>query len=33
VQQPEEMQRDLEARLDRLHQVADRLYDRWSSSL
>jgi GMP synthase-like glutamine amidotransferase len=33
VQQPAEMQRDLEARLDRLHQVADRLYDRWSSSL
>jgi GMP synthase-like glutamine amidotransferase len=33
VQQPEEMQRDLEARLERLHQVADRLYERWSSSL
>ena len=33
VQQPAEMQRDLQSRLDRLHQVADRLYDRWSSNL
>lgn len=33
VQQPAEMQRDLEPRLDRLHQVADRLYDRWTSTL
>jgi hypothetical protein len=33
VQQPAEMQRDLEPRLDRLHQVADRLYERWSASL
>ena len=33
VQQPAEMQRDLEPRLERLHQVADRLYDRWSASL
>jgi GMP synthase-like glutamine amidotransferase len=33
VQQPAEMQRDLEPRLERLHQVADRLYERWTSSL
>jgi GMP synthase-like glutamine amidotransferase len=33
VQTPEEIQKDLEPRLDRLHQVADRLYDRWCSSL
>ncbi|HKU47171.1 MAG TPA: type 1 glutamine amidotransferase [Burkholderiales bacterium] len=33
VQQPAEMQRDLDSRLERLHQVADRLYDRWSASL
>ena len=33
VQQPAEMQRDLEPRLGRLHQVADKLYDRWSSNL
>jgi len=29
VQQPEEIQRDLAARIDRLHQVAGRVYDRW----
>ena len=33
VQQPAEMQRDVEARLDRLHQVADKLYDRWTVNL
>jgi len=33
VQAADEMQQDLQPRLDRLHQVADRLYDRWSSSL
>jgi GMP synthase-like glutamine amidotransferase len=33
VQSAEDMQRDVEPRLDRLHQVADKLYDRWTSSL
>ena len=33
VQQPEEMERDMEARLQRLHQVADRIYGRWSEGL
>jgi GMP synthase-like glutamine amidotransferase len=33
VQDPAEMQRDLEPRLDRLHQVADRIYDRWTEGL
>ena len=33
VQKPEEMQRDLEARLQRLHQVADRIYDKWIENL
>jgi GMP synthase-like glutamine amidotransferase len=33
VQTPEEMQRDLEPRLERLHQVADRLYERWCANL
>ena len=33
VQDAEEMQKDLEPRLDRLHQVADRIYDRWSEGL
>ena len=33
VQQPADMQRDLEPRLGRLHQVADKLYDRWSANL
>ena len=33
VQQPADMRRDLEPRLDRLHQVADKLYDRWSANL
>src|SRR5688572_9144745 len=33
VQAPEEMQHDLEPRLDRLHQVADKIYDRWTTNL
>jgi len=33
VQQPEEMERDMQARLERLHEVADRIYDKWSEGL
>jgi GMP synthase-like glutamine amidotransferase len=33
VQQAPEMERDLERRLDALHAVADRIYDRWTSFL
>jgi GMP synthase-like glutamine amidotransferase len=33
VQSAEEIQRDLERRLDALHEVADRIYDRWSENL
>ena len=33
VQNPEEIQLDLEARLDALHAVADRIYDRWAEGL
>jgi GMP synthase-like glutamine amidotransferase len=33
VQSADAMQQDLEPRLERLHQVADRLYDRWASNL
>lgn len=33
VQQPEEIERDLAARIDRLHQVATRVYDRWLDGL
>jgi len=33
VQKPEEMERDLEPRLQRLHDVADRIYDKWSDGL
>jgi GMP synthase-like glutamine amidotransferase len=33
VQPPEEIQKDLDHRLERLHQVADRIYDRWSEGL
>jgi GMP synthase-like glutamine amidotransferase len=33
VQQPAEIERDLEPRLDALHRVADRIYDRWSEGL
>jgi GMP synthase-like glutamine amidotransferase len=33
VQQPKEMERDIERRLEALHKVADRIYDRWTSFL
>jgi GMP synthase-like glutamine amidotransferase len=33
VQKPEEIQYDLAARLDALHAVADRIYDRWTEGL
>jgi len=33
VQTEEQMTADLEPRLERLHEVADRLYDRWSEGL
>jgi GMP synthase-like glutamine amidotransferase len=33
VQKPEEMERDMEARLQRLHEVADRIYERWTENL
>jgi len=33
VQRPEEIERDLEARLEALHRVADRIYDRWCEGL
>ena len=33
VQQPGEIERDLKSRLDALHAVANRLYDRWTKSL
>jgi GMP synthase-like glutamine amidotransferase len=33
VQKPEEMERDIEARLQRLHEVADRIYDKWTENL
>jgi len=33
VQKPEEIQRNLEQRLEALHAVADRIYDRWSQGL
>jgi hypothetical protein len=33
VQDAAEMEKDLEPRLDRLHQVADKIYDRWSEGL
>jgi GMP synthase-like glutamine amidotransferase len=33
VQAPEEIQRELEPRLERLHQVADKIYDRWTANL
>ncbi|MGH8690407.1 MAG: type 1 glutamine amidotransferase, partial [Burkholderiales bacterium] len=33
VQGPAEMQKDLDPRLERLHQVADRIYDRWAEGL
>jgi GMP synthase-like glutamine amidotransferase len=33
VQTPEEMRESLDARLDALHAVADRVYDRWTAGL
>jgi GMP synthase-like glutamine amidotransferase len=33
VQTPEAMREDLASRLDALHRVADRVYDRWTTSL
>src|SRR5687767_5249219 len=33
VQQPAEMEKDMDARLDRLHQVADRIYERSTENL
>jgi GMP synthase-like glutamine amidotransferase len=33
VQPPEEITSGLEGRLERLHEVADRLYDRWAQSI
>ena len=33
VQQPQDMERDLPARLQRLHAAADRIYERWSENL
>ena len=33
VQAPEDIEKDVEPRLDRLHQVADRIYERWTEGL
>jgi GMP synthase-like glutamine amidotransferase len=33
VQSPEDMARDMQARLERLHEVADRIYDKWTENL
>jgi GMP synthase-like glutamine amidotransferase len=33
VQRREEIEKELEPRLERLHQVADRIYDRWTEGL
>jgi GMP synthase-like glutamine amidotransferase len=33
VQRPEEMKADLQSRLERLHEVANRIYDRWTAGL
>jgi GMP synthase-like glutamine amidotransferase len=33
VQPPQEIQKDVEPRLERLHQVADRIYERWTEGL
>ncbi len=33
VQKPQDMEKDLARRLDALHQVANRLYDRWTGNL
>jgi len=33
VQRPEQMEADLQKRLEQLHAVADRIYDRWTQGL
>ncbi|MND00549.1 hypothetical protein D3C83_192050 [compost metagenome] len=33
VQSPEEIERGLRARLDALHEVANRIYDRWAAGI
>jgi len=33
VQSPDEIEADLQRRLERLHQVADRIYERWTANL
>jgi GMP synthase-like glutamine amidotransferase len=33
VQPPAEIEKDLDTRLERLHEIADRIYDRWSENL
>ena len=33
VQKPDAIARDMQARLQRLHEVADRIYDKWSERL
>jgi hypothetical protein len=33
VQKPEEIRRNLAPRLEALHAVADRIYDRWTEGL
>lgn len=33
VQPPEEIERDLRARVDALHEVANRIYDRWAAGI
>jgi GMP synthase-like glutamine amidotransferase len=33
VQPPAEIEKDLDTRLERLHEIADRIYDRWTANL
>lgn len=33
VQPPAEIEKDLDTRLERLHEIADRIYDRWTENL
>jgi glutamine phosphoribosylpyrophosphate amidotransferase len=33
VQSPDAMTSDIESRLERLHEVADRLYEKWTENL
>ena len=30
---PAEIEKDLDTRLERLHEIADRIYDRWTENL